>query len=330
MKLLNTLKNFPSAQKFLWFSLFFYFSMYLSKTIHALWFEENHALTSFGFSYTMMAVAGILSFFTGKLGDKISPHFALRLGVIVYAVGLALRMFTFSFWIAGISGFIAGLGASLVIISMRFWIVSLGTEEDRPALVSIIEMGNHTGIMIGTSLSGILVWLFSYLVESPMAYVLILAALCCCLTIFLVPKFPRKVTASEESQTHSKKPLKEYKLMMIGIVALGMIAGVSVSLISPFIPVILKHQGISVSLIGLFMAMISLTAIFAAPIYASKNVSRYKQWLFFISELVAGLLLLMFLTSLPSLIILLILVFRAFFIYWIGNRSRIDRIRAFS
>ncbi|MGO4049358.1 MFS transporter [Staphylococcus pseudintermedius] len=312
MKLLNTLKNFPSAQKFLWFSLFFYFSMYLSKTIHALWFEENHALTSFGFSYTMMAVAGILSFFTGKLGDKISPHFALRLGVIVYAVGLALRVFTFSFWIAGISGFIAGLGASLVIISMRFWIVSLGTEEDRPALVSISEMGNHTGIMIGTSLSGILVWLFSYLVESPMAYVLILAALCCCLTIFLVPKFPRKVTASEESQTHSKKPLKEYKLMMIGIVALGMIAGVSVSLISPFIPVILKHQGISVSLIGLFMAMISLTAIFAAPIYASKNVSRYKQWLFFISELVAGLLLLLFLTSLPSLIILLILVFRAF------------------
>lgn len=100
MKLLNTLKIFPSAQKFLWFSLFFYFSMYLSKTIHALWFEENHALTSFGFSYTMMAVAGILSFFTGKLGDKISPHFALRLGVIVYAVGLALRVFTFSFWIA--------------------------------------------------------------------------------------------------------------------------------------------------------------------------------------------------------------------------------------
>ncbi|HDU0738562.1 TPA: MFS transporter, partial [Staphylococcus pseudintermedius] len=291
MKLLNTLKNFPSAQKFLWFSLFFYFSMYLSKTIHALWFEENHALTSFGFSYTMMAVAGILSFFTGKLGDKISPHFALRLGVIVYAVGLALRVFTFSFWIAGISGFIAGLGASLVIISMRFWIVSLGTEEDRPALVSISEMGNHTGIMIGTSLSGVLVWLFSYLVESPMAYVLILAALCCCLTIFLVPKFSKKVTETEGNQTHSRKSLKEYKLMMIGIVALGMIAGVSVSLISPFIPVILKHQGISVSLIGLFMAMISLTAIFAAPIYASKNVSRYKQWLFFISELVAGLLL---------------------------------------
>lgn len=25
MKLLNTLKNFPSAQKFLWFSLFFLF-----------------------------------------------------------------------------------------------------------------------------------------------------------------------------------------------------------------------------------------------------------------------------------------------------------------
>ncbi|MFP4930721.1 MFS transporter, partial [Staphylococcus pseudintermedius] len=129
---------------------------------------------------------------------------------------------------------------------------------------------------------------------------------------FLVPKFSKKVTETEGNQTHSKKSLKEYKLMMIGIVTLGMIAGVSVSLISPFIPVILKHQGISVSLIGLFMAMISLTAIFAAPIYASKNVSRYKQWLFFISELVAGLLLLMFLTSLPSLIILLILVFRAF------------------
>ncbi|HHU6750385.1 TPA: MFS transporter [Staphylococcus pseudintermedius] len=126
-----------------------------------------------------MVVAGILSFFTGKLGDKISPHFALRLGVIVYAAGLALRVFTHSFWIVGATVFIAGLGASLVIISMRFWIVSLSTEEDRPTFVSISEMGNNIGVMVGTSISGILVWLFSYLVKTPMAYVLVLAAVCC-------------------------------------------------------------------------------------------------------------------------------------------------------
>lgn len=93
--------------------------MYLSKTVHALWFEENHALTSFGFSYTMMAIAVSLSFFTGKIGDKISPSFALKLGAIVYAIGLVLRVFIQSFLLAGFSGFVAGLGASLVIISLR-------------------------------------------------------------------------------------------------------------------------------------------------------------------------------------------------------------------
>ncbi|HHU6750386.1 TPA: MFS transporter [Staphylococcus pseudintermedius] len=132
------------------------------------------------------------------------------------------------------------------------------------------------------------------------------------LTLFLVPKFSKKVTEVEENQTRSKKTLKEYKLLIIGVVFLGVIAGLSVSLISPFIPIILKYQGLPVSLIGMFIAMISLTAIIAAPIYASKSVSRHKQWLFFVSELVAGLLLLMFLTALPTLIILLILVFRAF------------------
>lgn len=119
MTFFKTLKQYLSAQKFLWFSIFFFFSMYLSKTVHALWFEENHALTSFGFSYTMMAIAVSLSFFTGKIGDKISPSFALKLGAIVYAIGLVLRVFIQSFLLAGFSGFVAGLGASLVIISLR-------------------------------------------------------------------------------------------------------------------------------------------------------------------------------------------------------------------
>ncbi|PCF82949.1 MFS transporter [Staphylococcus delphini] len=314
MTFFKTLKQYPSAQKFLWFSIFFFFSMYLSKTVHALWFEENHALTSFGFSYTMMAIAGSLSFFTGKIGDKISPSFALKLGAIVYAIGLVLRVFTQSFLLSGFSGFVAGLGASLVIISLRFWILTIGTKEDRPAIVSINETGTSIGVAVGTVAAGLLVTLFAHIVEHPMIYVLILAAVCCASTTLLVPKFPKKTSdeVEKEAKEQQEKPIKQYKVLVVGVVLFGVIIGLAVSLISPFMPIILKNQGLPVSLIGIFIAVNSIVSIVASPLFASQKVNRYKHWIFFGGEVIAALLLLLYLTPLSSFVILLILVVRSF------------------
>lgn len=188
---------------FLMFCILFYISMYISKTVHALWFDANDALPYFGVSYTTMAIAGALSFFSGRLSDYFSPRFALRTGVIVYSIGLILRIFTHSIIIAGLSGFIAGLGASLVIISMRHWILSIGSIEERPSIVAIKEFGTNTGIAVGTSVSGILVAALAYILNKPLLTVLIISSVICFLTLLLIPKLPKE--EGDEEATNEKK-----------------------------------------------------------------------------------------------------------------------------
>ncbi|UXR76011.1 MULTISPECIES: MFS transporter [unclassified Staphylococcus] len=309
-----TLNKYRSARTFLIFSIFFYLSMYVSKTVHALWFDENNALAFFGFSYTMMAVAGSLSFFTGKIGDIVSPNFALKIGVIFYSVGLFLRIFTQSMLIAGLSGFIAGLGASLVIISMKFWILSIGTEEDRPAVASIKEISSSIGSTIGTTVSGILVALLAYFFSSPLLCLLILSSVFCLFTALLIPKFPKKEDKEngENNNSEIKSKLK-YKPLIVRTIIFGVVAGLSISLINPFVPIILKNQGISISLIGFFMAVISVTAIFATPLFGNKSVNKHKRWIFFVCELLTGLTILLFLQKHLAVIVLVILILRATF-----------------
>jgi MFS family permease len=132
------------------------------------WFEENQALAYFGVSYSVMAVAGTFSFFTGFLSDRIGPTRSIWLGIVVYAAGLFLRIYTHSVWIVAASGFIAGLGASLVIICMRHWVVSVSKADgEKASLVSIQQTGTHFGAALGmVSVGFIPAWLgapsFSY------------------------------------------------------------------------------------------------------------------------------------------------------------------------
>ncbi|MDO5375558.1 MAG: MFS transporter [Staphylococcus rostri] len=313
MTFLHTLNKYREARTFLLFSICFYISMYISKTIHALWFDANDALPYFGFSYTMMAVAGSLSIISGKLSDIISPSFALKLGVAVYAVGLFLRIFTHSMMISGVSGFVAGLGASLVIVSMRYWILSIGTEEERPAIVSIKETGTNIGITVGTSLAGGLVAILSLVMIEPILGVLIFSAFCCLATTLLVPNTLRKDKLTKENRQSASKPtiIKSHKSLTIGIVIFGLLTGLSVSLFTPYVPIILKEQGINITLIGVYMAIVSMVGIVAAPLFGNSKVNQFKNVIFFTCELLTGLLILLFLKSLLATVILIILIFRA-------------------
>lgn len=310
--LVYTMRKYPSARAFLIFSVLFYLSMAVSKTVHALWFDEQNALTFFGFSYTMMAIAGALSFITGKIGDIVSPSFALRLGVFVYAIGLFLRIFTNSLIIAGVSGFIAGLGASLVIVSMRYWILSIGDEENRAAIVSLKETGSNTGTAVGASLAGILTLLLSYIFKNPIVTVLIISSVLCLFTMLFVPKLHK----DKESSDKDKEKLKKYvpKRLITGVIFFGVITGLSVSLFTPFFPVILKEQGVPVTLIGLYIALIGISSILFAPLFGDNEVNKRKSKLFFWFELLVGVLTLLFLFKLHYLIVPFIIIIRTLFI----------------
>ncbi|MEI3611239.1 MFS transporter [Pseudogracilibacillus sp. SO30301A] len=317
--LVYTMQKYPSARAFLIFSVLFYLSMAVSKTVHALWFDEQNALTFYGFSYTMMAIAGALSFITGKIGDIISPSFALRLGVFVYAIGLFLRIFTNSLIIAGISGFIAGLGASLVIVSMRYWILSIGDEENRAAIVSLKETGSNTGTAVGASIAGILTLLLSYIFKNPIVTVLIISSVLCLVTILFVPKLNKDKKNSDKDKKNSDKDKEKLKKsvpkqLITGVIFFGVITGLSVSLFTPFFPVILKEQGVPVTLIGLYIALIGISSIIFAPLFGNKEVDKRKSKLFFWFELLVGILTLLFMFKLHYLIVPFIIVIRTLFL----------------
>ncbi len=310
--LILTMKNYPSAKAFLLFSILFFLSMAVSKTVHALWFDEQNALTFYGFSYTMMAIAGVLSFITGKIGDLVSPGFALRLGVLIYAIGLFLRIFTHSLIIAGVSGFIAGLGASLVIVSMRHWILSIGGEENRASIVALKETGSNIGTAAGASLAGLLVLALSYFLKNALVAVLILSSMLSLAAMFVVPNLKKADESLDEDAKETQKPVS--KLLIIGVVAFGAITGLSVSLFIPFFPVILKEQGVPIAFIGLYVALISISSILFAPIFGSDEVNQKKAKLFFWFELLVGVLTLLFMLKLHYFIVPLVIIARAFFI----------------
>ncbi|MGN7313404.1 MFS transporter [Alkalicoccobacillus gibsonii] len=308
--LFQTLKKYPSARAFCIFSILFYLSMYVSKTVHALWFDEQGALPYFGFSYTMMAIAGSLAFITGRIGDILSPSFALRLGVLVYSIGLILRVFTQSLFIAGLSGFIAGLGASLVVVSMRYWILSIGDSDDRSAIVSLKETSVNSGTAIGASIAGLLVAFFAYLLDQPLVAVLVIAAILCALTIFFIPKLNKDENSSSED---GNKKNTVSKMLYVGVILFGILGGLSVSLLIPFYPIILKEQGVPISLIGVFIAIMGISAIFFGPIFSHKSVNQKKGKIFFWCELIAAATVLLFMFDLAIYLIPLILVARTFF-----------------
>lgn len=260
----------------------------------------------------MMAAAGALSFFIGKISDKLQPNTAIRIAVLLYAIGLALRIFTNSFLIAGCSGLIAGIGASLVVISIKNWILNIGNENDRAAIVSIKETGINIGTTLGAALSGILVTIISFYTNQPIFVILLFSSFLCASTILFVPKLRKEDKLEDEDLKNSKRNMVP-KVLSGGIIIFGIINGLSVSLIIPFIPVILKHQEVPVSLIGIFTSLTSLTAIIFSTMFSSNKVNKNKQTIFLFGELIAGILFLCFLTKISIYLIPLILVMRIFF-----------------
>ena len=65
--LIKLARSNASARMLMFFSLILFAGTTMSRTIHALWFEEQGNIENFGLAYSAMALAGALSFFSGIL-----------------------------------------------------------------------------------------------------------------------------------------------------------------------------------------------------------------------------------------------------------------------
>lgn len=308
------LKKYPVAINFLMFNLFFKFSMYISKAVHALWFDMNDSLSNYGLSYSAMAFAGIFSFYIGKKTGHFKPQKVIQCGLILYSIGLFLRIFPNNSVVAIISGFISGIGASVVMLLIRVWIVGIGNDEERSAIVSLKEFADGVGSSVGMLFAGFLVWILSLFFQNATPITLFFAGVLCLITVFFVPNIKSPAEETGELQKTKSENIKYNKILFVGTIIFGFIMGASVSLFSPYLPVILSKQGLDVSVIGIVLTILGLLSTYFASLFSGKKTSKYKEYIFIFCEILVGLSTVLLIINMQFLYLLIILICRAFFL----------------
>ncbi|MEU6113102.1 MFS transporter [Streptomyces sp. NPDC047117] len=266
------------ARRLAAFTFLFFTGMWLSKTVHPLYFERHDHLVQFGLSYTAMAIAGTTSVAIGRLADRSGPRLLMAAGGVLYATGMALRVVHASPLVAVLSGVVAGFGACSVFIALRVWILYNTDEDQRTGIVSRREFMNQAGMAIGTGSAGALA---AFIGTGDRGYVavLLLAAGCVLATLlFIPPTKPSPHTASDgpdspdspEGKKASRPRLSDlfthHRGMAIGVTGLGLLMGFYVSLLTPYLPLLLADRGVPLAWVGTVLAIASLVRLLAASL----------------------------------------------------------------
>ncbi len=311
------IKKNRSARHFFVFVTLFFSGMWCSKTIHPLWFEYNHSLDYFGFSYTAMAIAGSLSFLTGMIVDKFGTAWTLRIGTLLYSIALLLRVFADSFSLSIVSGIVGGLGASTVLVSLRPWIISWSSEKERPVALSINQTSNNLGTSIGVIIAGFGISALGNL-KTGYPIFLIVSSVLVLLSVLFVPKIKGTNTSKSKDDTEKKIKyrdlLKEKKLLSVGVIIFGVLSGLVVSMLNPYLPLILKDLGLPLHLISILMTILTILRIVVNPFIGSKVNNKNKIVYFALSEICIAICLLLLLIPFSPYLVMLIVIIRSILI----------------
>src|SRR5690606_25860664 len=135
----------PGARRVVAYTFVFFAGMWLSKTVHPLYFDRHDYLVNFGLSYTAMAHASTTSAFSGRLADRRGRRAVLVACAALHAAGMARGIVRGSALAAVVSGLVARAGASSVCSGVRTWTLNNTTEDQRVGLVSRRESMTHAG-----------------------------------------------------------------------------------------------------------------------------------------------------------------------------------------
>ncbi|MGR8007497.1 MFS transporter [Streptomyces hypolithicus] len=278
----------PGARRVAAYTFVFFTGMWLSKTVHPLYFNKHDDLVAFGLSYTAMAIAGTTSVFIGRIADRLGSKPVLVWGTVLYAVGMALRIVHASPVVAVVSGLVAGIGASSVFIALRTWTLHNTAEAQRAGIISRREFMNQAGTALGMGSAGALAAFIGG--DQGYVFVLLLAAGCVLAGLLFIP--PSRPHASPESASPGKGAQSagfaavfgQHRALALGIVGLGLLMGFYASILSPYLPLLLAERGVPVALVGVVLAVASIVRLTAAAL-AGKFLRRYSPLMvFLISE----------------------------------------------
>ncbi|WP_285116392.1 MFS transporter [Leifsonia sp. fls2-241-R2A-40a] len=269
------------------FSVLFSTAMWMSKVAQPLHFENAGALTAFGVGYAVMACVGGLSFAWGAVADRIGGLNAVRLGVLLYALGIGGRVFT-DLAPAIASSAVAGAGASLALVGLRPWIKSSVSDEEIPRMVAARGVGSQIGVLVGTfGAAGL--FLAAGDRGSGTTLALGIAALVALGGFLWVCgiRGGRKPLAVRPG-------MSEYdagagmRSIAVKLAAVGLLSGFYVSLITPYLPLYLTRTGLTDAGAALVVAGMSFIQICVTGILARRGTGTRPIKLFFFAEAAAA------------------------------------------
>ena len=264
---------------FICFQIFFFAMMWMSKTLHPIFFENQGHLANFGLSYSAMALAGYFSFLTGSITDRIGAKKTLGLGVVLYGMGLSLRAFPETAPVAILSGFICGIGAAATLTSLRLWMLDLSCEKTQTRMVGLKSSTTALGTAIGCALAGFLPGLsvFKISMQSLLFGTGVLLFIAGLTLLYSSTSLQSHKAITKKSPWHDLKTVfTQYRELSAFTSTIGVLTGLYVSFISPYLPLIMKDKGLTMSSIGLSIGAFSLIRFFADPLIA-KWIDKNKS-----------------------------------------------------
>jgi hypothetical protein len=297
------------------FSALFASGMWMSKVAQPLHFADHGALVAFGAGYAAMAIAGGFSFAFGAFADRVGGLAAVRIGAVLYAVGIAGRIWTDLVPAVAFS-VVAGVGASLALVGIRPWVRSKVSGAEISTVVGGRNFGNQFGVFVGTiGAAGI----FAVAGQADRGNVIALLVapglvLLGAIWLLISGRNDGPVVAAPSDGPQERAPRLVGLAVRLGVV--GVMSGFYVSLIAPFVPLYLTGAGATSSAAAIVVAAMSVAQLATSAVLAKRRTSDRPFTLFFASELAAGVLAvaLAFALSSSFVIVAIVLVARAGFV----------------
>ncbi len=313
---LNGNNNSYVNRLFLFWSLFM-FSMWMSKTMQPIYWNDQGYLDLFGISYVFMAIFGSLSIVYSKIPATIGIRKSIILGGIIYSLGLGLRAIPSTISLAAISGAFCGMGSILVFLSNRYWLLSYSDEDTRPIYIAKINLFSDVGKNTGIFFSGVLAMSITLPGISGERFVLILSSILVLIAIIIYPKNSSDFDSKDEVKGGSLKHLfKTYPGKVVSQIVFLLFLGIQSAILIPVLPLYIKEFGFSTSNTTIVLSIAAGLGTAAQYLYSKKLKRKNLYASYAIVSILVALCTLGFLNSEKSayvfvMFLVVMMVFRA-------------------
>ncbi|MDO1605677.1 MFS transporter [Lactobacillus sp. YT155] len=274
-------------RKLLSFILVFYLTMGISRYSQVLYFQQNNGLVNYSMAYSAMAVAGALSFL---ISNNLNNWNLRKIAIVflpIYALGMFLRIFPSSPFIAVVSGLISGMGASITLIVIRTWIYyeSDADEASKKILVSSRYVILQVAALLAIIVAGAIISFFN---SSNLVYIsLIVLSSICMGSLILFNDIPTSKMHEKKDKPITIFPSNKTSGIILFLVVFFL--GVTDALIEPIIPAILRSSGLKVASVTFWTTVFSVLTVVAAIFYQRIKVNVAPLLFFIINQLIIGI-----------------------------------------